>query len=98
MNKRGSILGYTAVFMAALVGIAGFAVDLQRLWLVQTRMKTALDAAALIAAREYDSANRDANARAVIRANLDPRGASGRALGATVRDPIAAAEGDDDEI
>jgi hypothetical protein len=29
MNRRGSILGYTAVSMAALVGIAGFAVDLR---------------------------------------------------------------------
>lgn len=94
MNRRGSIVAYTAVALTALVGFAGFAVDLQRTWLIQTRLKTALDAAALTAAREFDSANRDANARAAFTANLNPLGGSNSAFGALVTNPVIQQVGD----
>ncbi|MBX9700154.1 MAG: hypothetical protein K2X74_12010 [Acetobacteraceae bacterium] len=94
MNRKGSIVAYTAVALTAMVGFAGFAVDLQRSWLVQTRLKTALDAAALSAARDFDSANRDTNARAAFTANLNPGGGTNDVFGASVSTPVVEQIGD----
>ena len=91
------MVAYMAVMLTALVGFAGFAIDLQRSMLVQTRLKTAIDAAALAAARDFDSPDRDANARAAFAANLNPRGganARNTVFGATVGAPIVQQVGD----
>ena len=55
MNRRGSVAMTVAICMITLVGIAGLAIDLARLWAVKSRLQTSLDAAALVAAREVSS-------------------------------------------
>lgn len=94
MNRKGSVAALIAVSMAMLVGFAGFAVDAQRLWLVQARLKTALDSAALAAARDFDSANREANARAAFLANLDPAAGGSAAFTSAVTTPVVQQVGD----
>jgi hypothetical protein len=79
--------------LVVLVGFSGFAIDLQRAWLVHTRLKTAVDAAALAAARDYDAANRDSNARAAFTANINPGGTTNVAFGSTVSTPSIQQEG-----
>lgn len=69
MNKRGtvSILFAASVPMALVAGV--FAIDAVRIWLEQARLQTALDAAALTAARDMDSPDMHKNTRAVLAAN-----------------------------
>ena len=55
MNRRGSVAMTVAICMITLVGFAGLAIDLARLWAVKSRLQTSLDAAALVAAREVSS-------------------------------------------
>lgn len=87
LGRRGSITGYAAIMLIVLVGFAGFAIDLQRAWLVHTRLKTAVDAAALAAARDFDNVNRDANARLAFTANINPTGGVNVAFGSDVSTP-----------
>lgn len=87
LDRRGSITGYAAIMLIMLVGFAGFAIDLQRAWLVHTRLKTAVDAAALAAARDFDNANRDANTRLAFTANINPSGGVNVAFGSSVSTP-----------
>lgn len=88
-NRRGSVAAMTAVVMIGVVAVAGLAIDLTRIWLVGARLKTSVDAAALVAARQIDSPTRDADARALFMANYTQNGAYpntaiGRYLGATL--------------
>lgn len=55
MRRRGSIAITTALLIAGLVGFAGLAIDSTRIWLVRERLQTALDASALVAARQMSS-------------------------------------------
>lgn len=91
-GRRGVIVAYTAVAMAVMVGVIGFAVDLQRLWLAQARLKTALDAAALVAVRHFDASDRDTIATAAFYANFDPVAGTRSSLGASVSAPSFAVE------
>lgn len=68
MNKRGSVTILVGWTMPVILVAGVFAVDAARVWLAKARLQTALDAAALSAARDMNDGNasqRDANARAI---------------------------------
>ena len=73
-EKRGAIAAMTAVMLVAVIGSAGLAVDLSRIWLLSARLKSAVDAASLVAARSIDSPTRDADTRALFWANMTRNG------------------------
>jgi len=59
-----------AVASVALVAISGLGVDLSRIYMVRGRLQTALDATALLAAREMTSNSRNADATSIFWANF----------------------------
>ena len=71
MNKRGSVslLVGATIPIALVAGV--FAIDAARVWVAKARLQTALDAAALTAARDMDSPDRDKNTRAVLAASYN---------------------------
>lgn len=69
-DRRGSIAVTMALSLTVLIGIIGLGVDLARLWLVQTRLQAAVDAGALVAAREIGTATANANATALFWADF----------------------------
>ena len=71
MNKRGSIPLFVAGTLPIAIVAGVFAIDAGRVWLAQARLQTALDAAALTAARDINSPNAKANAEAVLAANFN---------------------------
>ena len=87
MDRRGTIAIITALGVVALIGFAGLAVDTARAWIVEDRLKTAMDAAALVAARRMSDPNRNAEATAVFWAQFSQGGGSHSYLGATVTAP-----------
>jgi Flp pilus assembly protein TadG len=54
-DRRGNVLILTAAIAIVLIGSVGLAVDATRAWMVRSRLATALDAAALVAARSYST-------------------------------------------
>ena len=72
MNSRGSVAMMTAICMIVLIGFAGLAIDLERLWALKSRLQTSLDAAALLAAREITSSTMQTDATALFWANFLP--------------------------
>jgi len=52
-DRRGNVLIMTAAIAVVLFGSVGLAIDATRAWMVRSRLATALDAAALVAARSY---------------------------------------------
>ncbi len=84
LNRRGAIAAVSAVIMIPVIGFAGLAVDLTRIWLLNARLKTAVDAASLVAARTMASATRDADTRALFWANFNQNGWSRTYLGSTI--------------
>jgi Flp pilus assembly protein TadG len=88
MNRRGSVALATAAVAVLVIGAAGFAIDNTRVWLVRARLKTALDAAALVAARQIDDPGRDTQATAVFWANYNQNQGRDTYMGATVTRPI----------
>jgi len=83
-NRRGAVAAMSAVVMIAVVGFAGLAIDLTRIWMVNARLKTAIDAAALVAARLIDAPTRDAEARRLYWANFTQNGRTPNYLGSTL--------------
>jgi hypothetical protein len=73
-EERGAIAALSAIVMIAVIGSAGLAVDLSRIWLLSARLKTAVDASSLVAARTIDSPTRDADTRALFWANMTRNG------------------------
>jgi len=77
-RERGYVLLLTALSMVAIIPIIGMAMDVTLLFMIQTRMSAAVDAAALAAARSLSrgtgiDSQRDAamaTARAYFRANF----------------------------
>ena len=51
LDRRGAIAAISAIVMVPVIGFAGLAVDLTRIWLLSARLKTSVDAASLVAAR-----------------------------------------------
>lgn len=84
MDKRGVTTIATAVLGATLVGATGLAVDTTRLALVEARLRTAVDAATLTAARRLNDTGRDAEAQAIFAGHFDRTGPSLSYLGATI--------------
>ena len=76
MNRRGATAAITALVMVALIACAGLALDTARAWLVEDRLKTAIDAASLVAARQMSDPNRVAEATAVFWAQFSQGGGS----------------------
>ncbi|WP_137179592.1 pilus assembly protein TadG-related protein [Roseomonas sp. AR75] len=87
MDKRGTTAALTAMMMATLIGAAGLAVDSTRIWLVETRLRTAVDAAALTAARRMTDPSRDAQATSVFWSHFTQLDGSRGYLGATISEP-----------
>ena len=66
-NERGSTMIMTAILMLGLLLCVGLCIDISRIYMTQTELKNAADAAALTAARELNSGSggiTDAVARA----------------------------------
>ena len=84
LDRRGAIAAISAVVMVPVIGFAGLAIDLTRIWLLNARLKTAVDAASLVAARTMTSATRDADTRALFWANFNQNGWSRGYLGSTM--------------
>ncbi|WP_270936812.1 pilus assembly protein TadG-related protein [Falsiroseomonas oryzae] len=90
MDKRGITTVTTAMFLATLMGAAGLAVDTTRIWLVETRLRIAVDAAALAAVRRLNDAGRDAEAAAVFWSHFTRADGTRDYLGATIGAPSIA--------
>jgi hypothetical protein len=75
------------MMMASMIGAAGLAVDSTRIWLVETRLRTAVDAAALTAARRLTEPNRDTEARSVFWSHFTQADGTQGYLGATITNP-----------
>lgn len=93
LNRRGAIAALTAVVMIPVVGFAGLAIDLTRIWMVSARLKTSVDAASLIAARTLTTTTSNnvrtttpdtAATRALFWANFNQNGAWPSFLGSSV--------------
>lgn len=91
--RRGSVALVAAAVATIAIGFAGLAVDSTRIWLVRARLKTALDAAALTAARQFNEPTRDAEARAAFWANYNQHATREHWLGGTATQPVIAQEG-----
>lgn len=87
-DRRGAIAAASAVVMVVVLGFAGLAIDATRLWMVNARLKTAIDAAALVAARQISlpEAERNAQVQAIYWANFTQNGTVPSYLGATLLD------------
>ena len=85
-ERRSNVALMTVVLMVPVMVSIGLAVDATRLWMVQSRMTAALDAAALNGAREITASGRDADIQNLFWANFrrsDPKSMSGM-FGTTV--------------
>lgn len=74
-RQRGVVVLFYMVGLLAVVGMAGFALDLGLAFLTKTRLQNALDAAALDGARElmlsgFDTTKADTAAKATFAANI----------------------------
>ncbi|WP_426955193.1 pilus assembly protein TadG-related protein [Muricoccus radiodurans] len=84
LGHRGNVAVMTALLSVPLVAMAGVATDAARAWALQSRLYTALDAAAIAMARNIGStaAARNAEAAGVFWANFTPPGgAAGAPIG-----------------
>jgi Flp pilus assembly protein TadG len=68
--RRGNVSILAAALIVPMVGAAGIAIDATRLWMVQSRLQAALDAAVLVAAREGSAATADSDALAMFWTNF----------------------------
>ncbi len=75
-DRRGVVAAMSAVMMVGVIGFAGLAIDLTRIWMVNARLKTAIDAASLVAARQISEPQptRDALVENVFWANYTQNG------------------------
>jgi hypothetical protein len=72
-TRRGATLVFVAIFSVVLIAIAGFAVDISRLYMGTAELQTAADAGALRGALEFQRASGVSpadSARVIIRNNL----------------------------
>lgn len=90
LNRRGAVAAIIATLAVVLIGCVGLAIDMTRAFMVSSRLKTAVDAAALYAAREIDNTNgtayRDARATELFWVNYRANRAANAAsyIGSTV--------------
>lgn len=88
MNRRGTVPLLVGILMVAMIGGVGVAVDSSRAWVVESRLQSAVDAAALAAARRIGEPTRDAEAAQVFLANLTQGGRPANYLGASISGPV----------
>ena len=92
-DKRGSVPLLVCGIMPAILLTGVFAADATRVWLARSRLQAALDAGALVGARDFNSANRTANVQAVVAANYNanlPPGATQLDPSSVTVNPIGA--------
>jgi Flp pilus assembly protein TadG len=89
-DRRGAVAALGAIVMIGVVGFAGLAIDVTRVWMVNARLKTAIDAASLVGARQITQtvATRDAMIENVYWANYTQNGRSTNYLQATAGRPV----------
>lgn len=68
--QRGNVAIIAALLIVPLLGVAGMGVDLARISMVQSRLQTSVDAAALIAARGINTSSAQADATAIYWSNF----------------------------
>jgi Flp pilus assembly protein TadG len=75
-DRRGAVAAMSAIVMIGVVGFAGLAIDVTRVWMVNARLKTAIDAASLVGARQItqDQVPRDAMITNIYWANYTQNG------------------------
>lgn len=75
-DRRGAVAAMSAIVLIGVIGFAGLAIDLTRIWMVNARLKTAIDAASLVAARQISTApaTRDALVEDIYWANYNQNG------------------------
>jgi hypothetical protein len=86
MGRRGNIAVMTALLGVPLAGFVGLATDGARAWALQSRLYTALDAAALAMARNVGvpAGTRDAEAAGMFWANFGMNPAQGQTQAAAI--------------
>jgi Flp pilus assembly protein TadG len=86
LGRRGNIAVMTALLGVPLAGFVGLATDGARAWVLQSRLYTALDAAALAMARNVGvpAATRDAEAAGMFWANFGVNPAQGQSQAAAI--------------
>ncbi|HEY4250331.1 MAG TPA: pilus assembly protein TadG-related protein [Roseomonas sp.] len=67
-DRRGNVFIIAGAGAIALIGASGVAIDATRTWMVRSRMVTALDAAAIAAARIYTPGTSDALTQPTLQA------------------------------
>lgn len=82
-RQRGTAVLIIVIALAALIAMAGLAIDIGHEMLSKTRLQTAVDAAALAAAKMYDetSSTAQATSAAISVFGANARGAGNRELG-----------------
>ena len=68
--RRGATAALIGLLLIPVVAITGLAIDLTRLWLLQGRLQTAVDAAVLVAGRESTTQTQSADAIALFWSNF----------------------------
>ncbi len=86
-DQRGSMAVIGGISVVLLIGFIGIGIDTARAYMVQSRLSTALDAAALAGGLAFFEADRDDQVKMIFRANFPPD-----YLGATVSDPKVTAD------
>jgi Flp pilus assembly protein TadG len=88
-QRRSSIAALTALAAVPLMLMAGVAIDGARLWMLQSRLQVAVDAATLLGAKEITATTRNTDVAALFWANFEQTTANGTAgfLGATSAGP-----------
>ena len=93
LSKRGSVAIMTGLLAIPLVAMTGAAIDLARVWLVKSRLQVALDAAALVVARDLATGGSSADGMNLFWANFGRTSLSTRQgyLDASATDPVVLA-------
>ena len=93
LGRRGNVAVVVALLSVPLAGFAGLAVDSARIFLVQSRLQQAVDAAVLTAARQSGQATAQADATALFWTNFGRNDRANNAgfLGASSVAPVITA-------
>ena len=93
LGRRGNVAVVVALLSVPLAGFAGLAVDSARIFLVQSRLQQAVDAAVLTAARQSGQATAQADATALFWTNFgrNDRASNAGFLGASSVAPVITA-------
>lgn len=79
LDRRGSVLGIFAILFSVMLLFSAVSIDLARTYLVRSRLQTSTDAAALLGAREEQTASMKADAVALFTTNFNSNAPTGGA-------------------